>query len=62
MARELASTGRVSPDAYAAGQRLLGDQGMVELVSICGYYTLISFLLNAFEVPLPDGATPAWGD
>jgi hypothetical protein len=35
---------------------------MVELVAICGYYTLISFLLNAFEVPLPDGATPAWGD
>ena len=35
---------------------------MVELVSICGYYTLISFLLNTFEVPLPDGATPAWSD
>ena len=62
VARELAGAGRVSPDAYAAGQRLLGDQGMVELVSVCGYYTLISFLLNAFEVPLPDGAAPAWGE
>ncbi len=28
---------------------------MVELVSLCGYYTLVSFLLNAFDVPLlPD--------
>jgi 4-carboxymuconolactone decarboxylase len=62
VARELASSGRVSPAAYAAARELLGDQGMVELVAICGYYTLISFLLNAFEVPLPDGATPAWGD
>jgi hypothetical protein len=33
---------------------------MVELVSLCGYYTLISFLLNGFEVPLPPGAKPMW--
>ena len=33
---------------------------MVELVSLCGYYTLISFLLNAFAVPLPPGAAPMW--
>jgi 4-carboxymuconolactone decarboxylase len=60
VARELATSGRVSPAAYGAAHELLGDQGMVELVAICGYYTLISFMLNAFEVPLPDGATPAW--
>jgi hypothetical protein len=46
---------------YAAAQQLLGDAGMVELVSLCGYYTLVSFLLNAFTVPLPPGAAPAWG-
>jgi len=33
---------------------------MVELVSLCGYYTLVSFLLNAFAVPLPPDATPMW--
>jgi hypothetical protein len=32
----------------------------VELVSLCGYYTLISFLLNAFAVPLPPDASPMW--
>ena len=37
-----------------------GDAGMVELVSLCGYYTLISYLLNAFTVPLPPGTTPMW--
>ena len=61
VARQLTQTGRLDQDAYDAAPQLLGDAGMVELVSLCGYYTLISFLLNAFAVPLPPGATPAWG-
>jgi 4-carboxymuconolactone decarboxylase len=61
LARELSETGRVGQDAYAAAQRLLGDAGLVELVSLCGYYTLVSFLLNAFDVPLPPGVPPMWG-
>lgn len=60
VARQLSDGGQLSQDAYAAAQRLLGDVGVVELVSLCGYYTLISFLLNAFAVPLPAGAQPAW--
>jgi 4-carboxymuconolactone decarboxylase len=61
VARQLADHGQVDSGAYAAAQRLLGDAGMVELVSLCGYYTLVSFLLNAFTVPLPPDAAPAWG-
>ncbi len=34
---------------------------MVELVALCGYYTLMSFLLNAFDVPLPPGVQAMWG-
>lgn len=60
-AHQLATAGQISPDAYAAAQQLLGDAGMVELVSLCGYYSLISFLLNAFSVPLPPGAAPVFG-
>ena len=59
-ARELTLTGQLSQDSYAAAQDLLGDAGLVELVSLCGYYTLISYLLNAFAVPLPPGAEPMW--
>ena len=59
-ARQLSRTGRLDADAYAGAHLLLGDAGMVELVSLCGYYTLISFLLNAFEVPLPPDAKPMW--
>jgi len=61
VARELATTGRVSDPTYAAARDLLGDRGVVELVALCGYYTLISFTLNAFDVPLPDGVAPVWG-
>jgi 4-carboxymuconolactone decarboxylase len=54
-ARELAETGRLGQQTYEAGLALLGEQGMVELVALCGYYTLIAYLLNAFEVPVPPG-------
>jgi 4-carboxymuconolactone decarboxylase len=60
-ASQLARTGRIDDDAYAAGRELLGNTGMVELVTLCGYYTLISFLLNAFDVPVLEGAVPRWG-
>jgi 4-carboxymuconolactone decarboxylase len=60
VARQLTGHGQLDSDAYAAAQRLLGDAGLVELVSLCGYYTLISYLLNAFAVPLPPGAEPVW--
>jgi 4-carboxymuconolactone decarboxylase len=59
-ARQLAQDGHLDAAAYAAAQELLGDAGLVELVSLCGYYSLISFVLNAFDVGLPPGAPAAW--
>jgi len=59
-ARQLAATGRLGEDTYHAVRDLLGDTGTVEFVALCGYYTLVSFLLNAFDVPLPPGASPRW--
>ena len=61
VARQLTDSGRLDQDTYDRAQRLLGDTGVVELVALCGYYTLVSFLLNAFAVPLPPGAAPVWG-
>ena len=59
-ARQLGHSGRLDQEIYDAAHRFLGEVGMVELVELCGYYTMISFLLNAFEVPLPPGAAPMW--
>jgi 4-carboxymuconolactone decarboxylase len=61
VALQLTGTGQLDQGAYDAAQRLLGDEGMVELVALCGYYTLISYVLNAFAVPVPAGAAPQWG-
>jgi 4-carboxymuconolactone decarboxylase len=60
VARQLSLSGCLDQETYDAAHRFVGDAGMVELVSLCGYYTLISFLLNAFAVPLPPGAAPVW--
>jgi 4-carboxymuconolactone decarboxylase len=60
VARQLGQSGHLDQETYDAAHRFLGDAGMVELVSLCGYYTLISFLLNAFAVPLPPQAAPIW--
>jgi len=62
VARQLAAGGQLDQGAFASAQCLLGDAGVVELVSLCGYYTLVSFLLNAFTVPLPEGVAATWDD
>jgi len=62
VARQLSHAGRLDQETYDAAHRFLGDAGMVELVSLCGYYTLISFLLNGFAVPLPPDAPPMWAE
>jgi 4-carboxymuconolactone decarboxylase len=59
-ARQLAADGHLSQAAYDAAHGLLGDAGVVELVGLCGYYTTISFMLNAFAVPLAPGVQPMW--
>jgi 4-carboxymuconolactone decarboxylase len=59
-ARELTGNGQLSQDAYDDALRHLGEAGLVELVTTCGYYTTISFLLHAFQVQLPPDATPQW--
>jgi 4-carboxymuconolactone decarboxylase len=46
---------RVSDDTYAVAQQALGTQACVDLVGVCGYYTLISMTINVFDVPDGDG-------
>lgn len=56
----LVHEGRVSDERYAAALALLGERRLVELVALSGYYCFTSVLLNAFRVPLPDGASVPW--
>ncbi len=57
VAVELLRDQRISVSTYADAAERFGHQGMVELVTTVGYYSLISLLLNGFEVPLAAGMT-----
>ena len=52
----LVATGRVPDAAYERAVEVLGEAGVVDLIGVVGYYTLVAFTLNAREVPAPDGA------
>lgn len=58
LVRELNKQHRVSDATYDEAVRLLGAEGVVELTAVAGYYTLISMVLNAFEVGIPEGTVP----
>ncbi|MFQ5764995.1 MAG: carboxymuconolactone decarboxylase family protein [Rhodospirillales bacterium] len=53
---------RVGDDTYARALESLGEDGVVELAAVVGYYSLISTVLNAFEVAPRDGAVPLDGE
>jgi len=39
---------------------ILGEQGVVDLIGVSGYYTLVSMVLNVAEIPLPAGVASPW--
>ncbi|MGF1596409.1 MAG: carboxymuconolactone decarboxylase family protein [Acidimicrobiales bacterium] len=54
---------RVVDDAtYGATVARFGEPGVMDLISACGFYTLVSMTLNTFEVDLPDGVEPPFAD
>ena len=55
VASEVWRTRRVGDATYKQAVAVLGQQAVVELVAILGYYALVSMTINVFEVPLPDG-------
>ncbi len=57
-AAELLEDKRVTDETYRDTVALLGESATVELVSLLGYYVLVSMILNVFEVPLPRGEDP----
>ncbi len=48
----------VSDHTYARAVERFGEQGVVEAVSLMGYYTMISMVLNTARTSLPAGEKP----
>ena len=56
---ELRRDKRVSDATYAAVQSRFGDQGVIDLIAVNGYYDMVSMTLNTAQVATPpDGALP----
>ena len=59
-AKELVETGRPRTDLVEELADALGWPAVVELVALVGFYCMVSFMLNSFDVELPDGVAPIW--
>ena len=56
--RALYHARRLTRAEFARAEAELGRRGLVELVTLAGYYGMIGGILNAFDVDLPPGAPP----
>ena len=54
--RALAGEHRVDPGLYARAEDAFGRKGVVDMIHLVSLYMATSALLNAFDVPTPDGS------
>lgn len=55
-ARMMLATGNLTDEVHNAIVKRWGEKGAVELTGVIGYYTMVSFTLNAHEIPMIDDA------
>lgn len=48
----------VSDTAFKAVTDRFGEQGVIDLIAACGYYSIVSMVLNVDRHPLPPGEKP----
>ena len=56
--RELLDTRQVSDATYKSATEKFGEQGVMDLIGVTGYYTLVAMVLNVDRTPIPDGGKP----
>ncbi len=47
-----------SDEAYQAVLDHLGEEQLVDLISLMGYYSLLAMIMNSFQIPVPGGELP----
>lgn len=55
VSRQLLQDKRVNDKTWAAASAVMGEQGLVDLSGIVGYYTMLSIVMNAAQTPPPPG-------
>ena len=56
-ARELLTTHGTSDPTYAAALKQFGEQGVVELATLIGYFAMVSWVMNVARTPAQASAT-----
>jgi 4-carboxymuconolactone decarboxylase len=56
--REAHATGRVSDEPFDAVVARHRRDGALELLALCGYYSMMAMVLNTAGLPLPNNAPP----
>jgi 4-carboxymuconolactone decarboxylase len=56
-ADETVGLGSPSDLTFNTAVELFGSAKVLDLLAVCGYYTLLAFVLNAAQLPLPQGAS-----
>ena len=55
---ELIRLRTVSDATWERAVALFGERGVIDLIGIHGYYSLLAMILNASHAPLPEGSEP----
>ncbi|MDA1095563.1 MAG: carboxymuconolactone decarboxylase family protein [Acidobacteria bacterium] len=55
VARELITAPKLSREAFESAQRLFGNEGVMDLAGLIGYYTFVNFTLKTFDVQRAPG-------
>jgi len=61
LAKELYEDRFISDSSYDKAIEILGQEQVIDLVAILGFYTMVALTLNSFHAPLPDGAVDPFG-
>ena len=48
----------VSDATYARAVARVGEQGVIDVLGITGYYTMLAMVMNTTRTPLPEGVKP----
>ncbi len=52
---ELTVGRKLGDDTYKRAVKILGEQTLLDLVTIIGFYTMVAVVLVSFDVDVPDG-------
>lgn len=56
--KETIAAGKPTDTTYDTAIACFGREGVLDIISLIGYYSLIAMVLNTSQIPLPEGTVP----